>query len=777
MKIEKQYAHSGVGFVPQPYEEHIHNVYIGAVNRAKRTLYRSSLTQTQKDFFVDCVSIASFYHDLGKLDRTSQPILSATSPNKNVRMLNHVDAGVAVCLNEFIKTKNLCYLMAAWLVSAHHIGFQNFDELVSRKNGGLFGGVIYKATEAFRDNRNLKDTYNIISENKTISEYVDKYLPEYLEKHNACVGITYTPTTNEQKQLPTTFFDMRMMLSCLVDADHTDTTIFYSPNDPVFIPNYLEPENRLTVLADHIKRLPKKGSKSRQKMRNLLSGLAFNGKIPDNTNFFCMDGPVGSGKTFAEIAYALRIAEKHCCDRINTAMPFINVNMQTTGQYRNGVLFYGEDINNVNPIHSKCEFDSFMLRKYSKTWMYPFNITTAVQYFESIVSNHPSALRKLHLFANSVNILDEFHQMTEHGYWNYNLHLLEQLSRYNTYFLLGSGTSVYYWQLFNFSKPVHQIVSGENYKKLQTAEKKRVKRITIKKPFAEILPFCKFVLKEKGQSKLVVLNTIKNALLIADVLRNTRHKYEVFHLSTCLNQRDKDIILEKIKVALNEKRRVLVVATSTIECGVDISFEVGFREKIGLLQREQFGGRIGRNEEYVNSRTYVFEFDDEIKGRDGILTENPANEAAIQVFNSLPDKQLTPEYCTEAVKLELEILDDENDFIALEKSGRLKEIAEKYKVIADQTICILTDKSIVERMKRNDYIKPNEISSTMVQVWITKMERLLEAGLITKLSNVLETPVIVAGTGDRYYNETDHDYYVWNGSYDPEFYGIGRWML
>jgi CRISPR-associated endonuclease/helicase Cas3 len=228
-------------------------------------------------------------------------------------------------------------------------------------------------------------------------------------------------------------------------------------------------------------------------------------------------------------------------------------------------------------------------------------------------------------------------------------------------------------------------------------------------------------------------------------------------------------------LALSKKQKVIVVATSLIECGVDISFQVGYREKIGLLQREQFGGRVGRNEEFKDSRTFVFEFSDELKGREGDLTENPANAASIRVFDSLHPKQLTPKYCTHAVGLELEQRNNlGEDFIGLDKQGALQYIGEKYKVIANLTACILTDKTIVERMKRNEFIPPNEISYVTVQVWLNKLDGLLERGLVTKLSTVLEQEVIAGTGGDKYFNETDNDYFVWNGKYDPEFYGIGK---
>lgn len=773
------YAHSGNGFSPQLYGEHIENVHNRAVHSTTQLLGRSKLTNNQKSFFVDIVSIASIYHDLGKLDKTSQKILCRSETDKSgQRMLNHVDAGVAHCLSEYVRTKKLVYLIAAWLIHAHHIGLQDFDSLVCSAAGGLFGGVVYTSTKIFRDNRNIEETYGIVSNNETIKEYIDKHLPSYLTAHLQCFDLLYKPESTETKIMPLSFFDIRMALSCLVDADHTDTSNFYSQGQqPEYIPNDLQPENRLAMLKEYVASLPKKGSKQRQELRALLFHIASTGDIPDDTNFHLLDGPVGTGKTTAEVAYALRVAMEYNCERLYDILPFINIIDQSVDVFRKALLLDFEEESTINAIHSKVEFDDYLLRKYSKLWNSPINVSTAVQFFESLTSNRPSALRKLHLFGNSVFTLDEFHQMTGHELWEYNLQLLKELSKYNSHFIFGSGSSVYYWNLFGSDIKVNEIIKKKAYNQFQRAEQERVVKLPKSKKFCKVKDFIKWVLKQKGNSKLIVLNTIKNALVIGQMLKKSK-KYNVYHLSTCVAPIDRARILECIHDDLKNKRKIIVVATSIIECGIDISFQVGFREKVSLNNYVQFNGRINRGNEWNHSsKSFVFEFDDDLKGSGGILTENPGLARGILVYDMLGVNEITPKHCSSAVEKELEMTNKPLHLNRWENEGKLASIAENYKVIAQHTMTIIINKDIVERMKQDEVVIPSEIMNNAVQVYSNRFDKFFEFGLVTKLSDALSMSVIADESGEKYFNPDDNDYYVWNCKYDKNFYGIGQYIM
>src|SRR5690606_11607488 len=88
-----------------------------------------------------------------------------------------------------------------------------------------------------------------------------------------------------------------------------------------------------------------------------------------------------------------------------------------------------------------------------------------------------------------------------------------------------------------------------------------------------------FIIKEmeKVNNILVILNT-KTAVRklfeqLNDFDKQERYMYMLFHLSTSMCPAHRKHILEKVKQALSEGKRVICVSTQLIEAGVNISFE------------------------------------------------------------------------------------------------------------------------------------------------------------------------------------------------------------
>ena len=113
-------------YSPQPYKEHVVNVFEKSQAFFKDAVKYSKLPPDEINFLLDVVSLSAIYHDLGKLSEQPQSILSKDyTENSEERMLNHVDAGVACLLKKYESSGNIAYLMAAFLVNAHHIGLAN----------------------------------------------------------------------------------------------------------------------------------------------------------------------------------------------------------------------------------------------------------------------------------------------------------------------------------------------------------------------------------------------------------------------------------------------------------------------------------------------------------------------------------------------------------------------------------------------------------------------------------------------------------------------------
>ena len=108
--------------------------------------------------------------------------------------------------------------------------------------------------------------------------------------------------------------------------------------------------------------------------------------------------------------------------------------------------------------------------------------------------------------------------------------------------------------------------------------------------------------------RLVILNTIQSAAVIASDLLERYGRKQVEHLSTALTPEDRKNVIERVKRRLNDPDDTdwTLVATSCVEAGVDFSFRTGFREMASLLSLLQAAGRVGRNGEYPDAEIWSF---------------------------------------------------------------------------------------------------------------------------------------------------------------------------
>ena len=172
-------------------------------------------------------------------------------------------------------------------------------------------------------------------------------------------------------------------------------------------------------------------------------------------------------------------------------------------------------------------------------------------------------------------------------------------------------------------------------------------------------------------------------------------------------------------------------------------------------------GRINRGNIDDDAVTYVYEWDASLVGKGCPLTENPQLIAGIQVFNSTKFENLTPSYCTEFVKLELDITKKTTGkkLLIMEENRQFEEIKEDFKIINNATATVIIDKELVKRIMTGEKVQYNEIVRNSIQLWFTKIEK------IEELINLK----LVTGLDER-------EYYVWNEEYDNDS-GIGKIML
>ncbi len=202
---------------------------------------------------------------------------------------------------------------------------------------------------------------------------------------------------------------IRMLFSCLVDADSLDTEQFLNPEQSKLRGCCTSMQELLKMMESHLQTLRMTALNTEvNQIRNYVQDQCVK-ESKGGRGFYSLTVPTGGGKTLASVLWALQHAVKNNLQRIIIAIPYTSIIVQTAATLKN---IFGEDNvlehhSNINPEDNKDKELRERFQLSTENWDYPIIVTTNVQLFESLFSNKRSACRKLHNIVNSVIILDE----------------------------------------------------------------------------------------------------------------------------------------------------------------------------------------------------------------------------------------------------------------------------------------------------------------------------------------------------------------------------------
>jgi CRISPR-associated endonuclease/helicase Cas3 len=642
--------------------------------------------------FIQSIRIAAEFHDLGKLDEANQNILEQGKQNVALP-INHVDAGVA-------HLKSIRDGLAAVIAYSHHLGLPDFPDEELNPNF------------LFRDKRNQ---YN----GQWVREISDSKIDQYRSIHKN----VFSSHQDNSKPSPTKIDALlfRIALSCLVDADHYDTARHYNEALPFEGPP-LRASERLALLDAHVEYLAKTNIDDRTQLRNNVYQACRNADA--NLGMMACDSPVGTGKTTSVMAHLLRVAAEKGLRRIFVVLPFTNIIDQSVDVYRRALVGLGENEEEVIAAHHhRVEFDEEELRQYSFLWHAPIVVTTAVQFFETLASNHPAILRKLHQLPGSAVFIDEAHAALPPHLWPQAWLWLKELeTKWNCHFVLGSGSLNRFWELDEFSNPpIHlpELVSIEARTGASDYETKRIKYERKPERF-NLQEIVEWIHSLDGP-RLLIVNTVQSAAVIAREIAKRNARQLVEHLSTSLCPRDRKITLNRVKERLSNKSDTdwTLVATSCVEAGVNLSFHIGIRERCSLNSLIQIGGRINRNSEYDDALVWDIELI-----HDDYLNDHPAFKTSGCILKELFDEgKVYPQSCTEAMRREIrqdELSSISDTILKAERNLQFPVVNDNFHVIDSKTITAIIDEELIENLKAHEKIDPNMIQMLSVQIWYNK---------------------------------------------------------
>lgn len=662
-------AHSAKADSPsQTYAAHVEGVCRRAERYADEAERHSRICRGQ---LKDIVRRSALWHDLGKLDSDNQAVLNEVTDKQRSLPWHHQDAGSAA-----LKSSGSLY--SALIVYSHHSGLPDME------------------SECAKGNRTFRD------DSPAVRSHFDGEMAELLKRH-----MEILPADNRKPEEPfeanqQMFF--RMTLSCIADADHTDTAVAYGQAPENEEMPQLRAVERLEALNRYVSELG--GDDERSYLRREMFISCRDAKVTGA--FTACDSPVGSGKTTAVMAHLLKQAIERNARRVFVVLPYTNIIKQSVDVYRKSLVLPGENSDEVvAELHCRADFQDKDTRYLTSLWRAPIIVTTAVAFFETLASNRPSALRRLHELPGSAIFVDEAHNALPLKLlplaWQWMYTLAEE---WNCYWVLASGSLVRYWQLdslesVEMAHPVVAELINENlHKQLMRYEQHRVS-FRWKPEAMSRKELVEWVQSMPGP-RLLILNTVQSAAVIADDFFNTYGRSCVEHLSTALTAEDRSRTIERVKARLENKSDMnwTLVATSCVEAGVDFSFRSGFRELSSLLSLLQASGRVNRNGLYTDAIMWSFTLQD-----DSTLKKNPGLDTSREVLKSylIKDMKITPELSTKSMSDEI-IRDDSclktiNRLNELENSMQFDTVCNEFAVIESNTVPVVVDSEFAKSIE------------------------------------------------------------------------------
>lgn len=654
-------------------------------------------------------------HDIGKYQKSFQDRLEGAT-----KKVEHSTAGA----------KEFPMLNAQYCIVGHHSGL---PDIGTKSDNEEASTLLARLKRKLEDYSTYKEEINFIE----IKECPIKY------------------EINNRNEIA---FWIRMMYSCLTDADYLDTEQFFDKD--ISRGNYIDFQTCLDKLDKVIQGfiVDTEVRKARNKLR-----LKVMSHIEHKSEIYLLNMPTGSGKTLTSMQFALNRAIKEKKKHIIYVIPFTSIIEQNAKVFKE---ILGMDA----VLEHHCNFKDSSIEEQdlkaklllgAENWDCSIIVTTNVRFFESIYSNKSSDLRKLHNIADSILIFDEVH-MIPTKFFQPCLEAVQILvQQYNSEAIFMSAT------MPNFKKWLDTFCNNEIKTldlindKLEYEKFKRSKIINLGEIAIDNL-----LEKVEGKS-LIVVNKRQTAKDVYDKLSGKK-----FHLSTNMTHFDRERVVEKVKKALLAREDFCLVSTSLIEAGVDLDFDFAYREMVGLDNLLQTSGRCNREGEKDNAVTYSFIFTDEsamIKNKDIINMQYFLKET-FELFEDVTSLEAIEYYFNrlyEYTMSEREAMNFSNYITSI--GYKFKSYAEKFKFIDENTatVIIVTDDTremISPLMEKLRYVSSSvrrELQKFAISLRLYEYEDLLKQGVIKSINGIdflvnenyysQETGILFADETDYYY--------------------------
>ena len=544
---------------------------------------------------------AIYYHDVGKINPLFQKNKMDNDLGIEIRNMDDTHAALSAriyidaILNKVSKEKEknsiekLTILYAGYyfgyIISRHHTKLESIGELIDSIKNKAIPEIPKPQIEIYEKQLDLSK----------ISKVLEVLKIEPIEMYILC----------------------KLLYSCIITADFYATYDYMSGRNVDF---EIERKNNLfkkyeeSELINTIRKYEKKEIKI-EEINKLRSDMFLETEktLKQNLekNIFYLEAPTGSGKTNMAINLARILYENNeNIDSIHYIFPFNNIIEQTDNTFQKYFDKYQDYvvINSISSMIKDTNEDLDYEAVYTKNIFnqYPIVITSHVNLFNTLFGTGKEKNYSLYNYINSVVILDEI-QAYSNNIWREMIEMFDKYAKLlNIKFIIMSATLP---RLDNLLKEKISdfcvlINDSEKYYKNEIFSS----RVKLNYELLE-----NKINMEELVEKICKINGKK--ILVECIKKNTAEelyqRLKMFNNNTYImtgddNKYYRRKIIEKTK----QEKEMILVATQTIEAGVDIDMDIGFKDISFLDSEEQFIGRINRSNKKKNCIVYFFNLDE-----------------------------------------------------------------------------------------------------------------------------------------------------------------------
>lgn len=469
------------------------------------------------------------------------------------------------------------------------------------------------------------------------------------------------------------YFQLQMLYSLLIDADKSQVGLRKI--------NLVQRVDYKANISAYLENKDVKDTVLNRMRREAFQAVEKN--ISSQHSLFTLTLPTGMGKTLNSFNAALKLKDElyttyHKKYRIIYVMPFMSIIDQNANVIEDILKQQNKEINHamLTKHHHLTELswstneniwlDSQNAKLLMEGWNSEIIVTTFHQFFLTLIGYRNAMQRKFNKLANAIILIDEI-QAIPVKYYKLIGHMLKKYVKHmDSKVIAMTATQPH---IFDTGESCELCDSKKYYQSLS-----RTKIINQLEQQITIEELLEKVDCDRDKTYLFIMNTIRSAKKCYEGLCKKYDEKNITFLSTLLPPTVRMKRIKEIKAG----KYAMVVSTQLVEAGVDIDFDVVYRDLAPLPSIFQSAGRANREGDiHKIGMVYVVKLHEEGKKYCDMVYRNSFVDIAI-TESVMKEKEYNESEFMDVINKYFDKVSDETVKSQFESNAIMKGIKEGY---------------------------------------------------------------------------------------------------